>query len=204
MRSLASDAKSWNELLVTVPKAFDEHLCFYEGAPWDVLRFKPIAADNLFDEFDDFIARHVLRPYGGPDAVVIPPGNFAKVRPYLGLDEWTYLTGVPCRPESIGSLISRWGNIRGRLDETHFKFVEEQRGFVIAWIDGWWECFFADDHLFEAIQFGGRKGNTEPGKWINGSWRRPDFRAEPSAAPNGGPAASTDNPNAPGGPPSVS
>jgi hypothetical protein len=28
--------------------------------------------------------------------------------------------------------------------------------------------------------------------------------AEPSAAPNGGPAASVDNPNAPGGPPSVS
>jgi [ribosomal protein S5]-alanine N-acetyltransferase len=31
-----------------------------------------------------------------------------------------------------------------------------------------------------------------------------DESAEPSAAPNGGPAASVDNPNAPGGPPSVS
>jgi hypothetical protein len=30
------------------------------------------------------------------------------------------------------------------------------------------------------------------------------YRAEPSASPNGGPAASVDNPNAPGGPPSVS
>jgi hypothetical protein len=35
-------------------------------------------------------------------------------------------------------------------------------------------------------------------------WRKVVEIAEPNAAPNGGPAASVDNSNAPGGPPSVS
>jgi hypothetical protein len=205
MRSLASNAQSWKELLVEFPPTFDDHLYFYEnqGSPWALSPFVPSSSESRFNEFDEFINQHIERPYKDPNIVVIPPGHFSIVHPYLALDEWTYLTGVKCTPHSDASLIAQWGTLKRRLDEQHFRFIEVYRGFTIVWIDGWWECFFADDALFDRTKFGGRHGRTEPMKWISGNWCHPEFNAE-GAAPNGGPATPTASSGVAEGPPSVS
>lgn len=48
------------------------------------------------------------------------------------------------------------------------------------------------------------KGDEEDFKYLQEADEMDEHKAEPSAPPNGGPAASVDNSNAPGGPPSVS
>jgi hypothetical protein len=74
---------------------------------------------------------------------------------------------------------------------------------IAADVDCQWDLFLGNTYSVEQLRQLDFAAVRLPTDWFL-DWRKQLKITEPSAAPNGGPAASDDNPNAPGGPPSVS
>ncbi len=172
------------DLLPSDLSAYDQHFWIIETrGGWHPSCASPSPQD--YEDLDEVLGRALIQGESFACALV-DVGRFSKIAPCIGLDEWTYLVAISCDYPKLESVLRDRG-ITDFLSANFFDSVAQHNATLIAYIDGWWECFPESSPLLGGFGVGFHRSETNSQKWADfnqdpQSPIRPDFKAKPCVA----------------------
>lgn len=160
-----------------IPESWDlmYWLLDFESSPYQISK----SQISDWDEWEKFLDEAHENVVGmSSQFLVVKPGYFSKLAPYLELDEWSYFTGVhSISNENLMKIIADFSEIQNRTSEEYFRFIEKYGALFMLYSGSWWEIYDPSNNLSIGENELSDVVEVKSQRWID--WKKSDFSFNP-------------------------